>query len=110
MVGATEPADGGGVTTDAEATKGRVLVTKSCDETGSDRGYRPMCARWRSTAVIAAAVIASTIYCIEGDESAPGAYSAPVFATCGGRRCVCSRRLDIRGGNGGASLPLGSAA
>ena len=106
MVGVTEPADGGGVATDAEATRGRVLFTNSCDETGSDRGYRPMCARWRSTAAIATAVIASTICCIEGGKSAPGAYSALVSATREGRRCACSRRLDIRGGNGGASLSL----
>ena len=76
MAGATEPAGGGGVATDAEATRGRVLFTKSCDETGSDRGYRPMCARWRSTAAIAAAVIASTMCCIERGESALGAFSA----------------------------------
>ena len=29
-------------------------------------GHRPMCARWRSTAAIAAAVTASTIWCKEG--------------------------------------------
>ena len=86
MVGATEPAGGGGIATDAEDTRGRVLFTKSCNETGSDCGYRPMCARWRSTAAIAVAVIASTICCIEG-ESAPRAYSALVSATRGGRRC-----------------------
>ena len=110
MVGATEPASGGGVATDAKATRGRLLFTKSCDETGSDRGYRPMRARWRSTAAVAAAVIASTICCIEGGESAPGAYSALVSATRKGRRCACSRRLNIRGGNGGASLSSCSAA
>ena len=109
-LGATESAGGGGVATDAEATKGRVLFTKSCDETGSDRGYRPMCARWRSTAAIAAAVIASTICCIEGGESAPGAFFALVSATREGGRWARSQRLDIRGGNGGASMLLCSAA
>ena len=59
--GATESAGGGGVATDAGATRGRALFTKSCDEVGSDRGYRPMCARWRSTAAIAAAVTASML-------------------------------------------------
>ena len=73
MVGAIEPAGGGGVATDAGATRGRALFTKACDEAGSDRRYRPMCARWRSTAAIAAAVTASTICCREGGESAPGA-------------------------------------
>ena len=110
MVGDTEPAGGGGVATDAEATIERLLFTKSCDETGSDREYRPMWARWRPTAAIAAAVIASTICCIEGGESAPGAYSALVSATGEGRRCASSRRLDIHGGNGGASLSSCSAA
>ena len=109
MVGATVPAGGGGVATSTEATRGLVLFTKPCDDTSSDRGYRPMCARWRSTAAIAAAVTASTICCREGGESAPGAYSALVFATRGGRRCVCSRHLDIHGGNGGESLSLCSA-
>ena len=110
MVGATEPAGGGDVATDAGAARGRALSTKSCHEAGSDCGYRPMCARWRSTAANAAAVTASTICCREGGESAPGASSILIFATRGGRRCVCSRRLDIRGGNGGASLSLCSAA
>ena len=91
------------------ATRGRALFTNSCDEADSDRGYKPMCARW-STAAIAAAVTASTICCREGGKSAPGASSMPEFATRGGRRCVCSRCLDIRGGNGGASLSLCSAA
>ena len=110
MVGATEPAGGEGVATDAGVIRGRALVTKSCDEAGSDRGYRPMCARWRPTVAIAGAVTASTICCRDGAESAPGAFSMLEFATRGGRRCVCPRCLDIRGGNGGASLPLRSAA
>ena len=110
MVGATDPAGGGGVATDARATRGRPLFIKPCDEAGSDRGYRPMCARLRSTAAIAAAVTASTICCREGGELAPGASSMLEFATRGGRRCVCSRCLDILGGNGGASLSLCSAA
>ena len=76
MVGATEPAGSGGVATDAEATRGGVLFTKSCDEAGSDRGYRPMCARWRSTAAIAAAVIASTMCCIEGRIGVGGIFCA----------------------------------
>ena len=63
MIGATEPAGGGSVATDAKATRGLLLFTKSCDETGSDRGYRPMWVRWRSSAAIAVAVIASTICC-----------------------------------------------
>ena len=109
MVGATEPAGGGGVATDAGVIRGRVLVTKLCDEAGSDRGYRPMCARWRSTAAIAAAMTASTMCCKEGGRSAPGAFSMREFATRVGRRCVCSRCLDIRGGNGGVSIPLRSA-
>ena len=50
MVEATEPAGGGGVATDAGIIRGRALVTKSCNEAGSGSGYRPMCARWRSTA------------------------------------------------------------
>ena len=110
MVGATEPAGGGGGATDAGVIRGRALVPKSCDEAGSGRGFRPMCARWRSTAAIAAAVTASTICCREGGESAPWAFSMLEFTTRRGRRCVCSRCLDIRGGNGGASLPLRSAA
>ena len=110
MVGATEPAGGGGVATDAGVVRGRALVTKFCDEAGSDRGYRPMCARWRSTAAFAAAATASTICCRERGESAPGTFSVLEFATRGGRRCICSRYLDIRGGNGGASIPLCSAA
>ena len=110
MVGIIEPAGGGGVATDAGATRGRAWFIKSCDEAGSDRGYRPMCARWQSTAAIAAAVTASTICCREGGESAPGASSLLKSTTRGGRRCACSRCLDIRGGNGGASLSLCSAA
>ena len=110
MVGATEPAGGGGIATDVEATKGRVLFANSCDEAGSDRGYRPMCARWRSTAAIAAAVIASTMCCIEGGESTLGALSALVSATREGRRWARSRRLDIRDGNGGASISSCSVA
>ena len=109
MVGVIELAGGGGVATDAGATRGQALFLKSCDEAGSDRGCIPMCARWRSTAAIAAAVTASTICCREGGESAP-ASSMLVFATRGGRHFVCSQRLDIRGGNGGASLSLCSAA
>ena len=110
MVGATEPGGGRSVATDAGFVRGQALVTKFCDEAGSDREYRPMCTRWRSTAAIAAAATALTICCREGGESAPGAFSMLEFATRGGRRCVCSRYLDIRGGNGGASLPLCSAA
>ena len=105
-----EPAGDGGVATDAGATRGRAWFIKSCDGAGSDRGYRPMCARWQSTAAIAAAVTASTKGCREGGESAPGASSMVKFALRGGRRCVCLRCLDIRGGNGGASLSLCSAA
>ena len=110
MVEATEPAGGGGVATDAGIIRGRALVTKSCNEAGSGSGYRPMCARWRSTADIAAEVTASTICCREGGESAPRVFFQLELATRGGRRCVCSRCLDIRGRNGGASLPLRSAA
>ena len=110
MVGIIEPAGGGGVATDAGATRRRAWLIKSCDGAGSDRGYRPMCARWRSTAATAAGVAASTICFRVGGESAPGASSMLKFATRGGRRCVCSRYLEIRGGNGGASLSLCSAA
>ena len=80
--------------THAEATRERLLVTKSCDETGSNRGYRPMQARWRSTAAMAAAVIASVMYCIKGGELAPGTISVLSSAAREGRRGTCSRRLD----------------
>ena len=109
MVGATEPAGGGDCATDAGVIRGRALVTKSCGGAGSDRGYKPMCARWRSTAAIAAAVTASTICCREGGGSALGAFSMLEFVAREGRRCV-SRGLNIRDGNGGPSLPLRSAA
>ena len=67
MVGTTEPVSGGSVATEAEVARGRFGFTISCDEAGSDRGDRPKCARWRSTAAIVAAVITSTIICcIEG--------------------------------------------
>ena len=46
MVGGTVPAGGGGGTTGAGVIKGRALVTRSCDEAGSDRRHRPMFARW----------------------------------------------------------------
>ena len=108
MVGGTEFAGGGGGVTGAGCTEGRALVTKSCDEAGSDRRHRPMCARWRSSAAIAAAVTASIICCKEGDDSVPEAFAMLGVATHGGGRC--SRCLNIRGGNGGASLPLRSAA
>ena len=68
-----------------------------------------MCARWRSTAAIAAAVTASTICCREGGRSAPEAFTMLEFVARGGGRCV-TRGLNIRGGNGGVSLPLRSAA
>ena len=81
-----------------------------------------MQARWRSIAVIAAAVIASTICCMGGSESALGALSTLVSArvslswclgsrvsTREGRRDTYSRRLAIRGGNDGVSLSLSAA-
>ena len=98
MVGATKPAGGGSVATDAGVVRGRALVTKSCYEAGFDRAYRPMCARWRSTAAIAAAVTASTICCREGGESAPGVSSMLVFATRGGTCRLSSRSRPGRRG------------
>ena len=89
VVGATGPAGGGGGATGA--------------------GHRPMCARWRSTAAIAAAVTASTSWCREGGGSAPEAFTMLGFGARGGRRCV-ERGLNIRGGKGGVSLPLCSTA
>ena len=41
VVGATEPVSGGSVATEAEVARGRFGFTISCDEAGSDRGYRP---------------------------------------------------------------------
>ena len=41
MVGAMEPVSGGSVATEAEVARGRFGFTISCDEAGSDRGYRP---------------------------------------------------------------------
>ena len=41
MVGTTEPVSGGSVATEAEVARGRFGFTISCDEAGSDRGYRP---------------------------------------------------------------------
>ena len=78
------------------------LVTRRVQTAGID----PCVQGWRSSAAIAAAVTASTICCREGGESAPGAFAMLEFATRGGSGCVCSRCLDIRGGNGGTSLSL----
>ena len=75
-------------------------------------------------AAIVAAVIASTICCMGGSESALGVVctlvsarvafswrlSTRVSATREGRRDTCSRRLEIRGGNDGASLSFWFAA
>ena len=72
-------------------------------------GHRPMCARWRSTAAIAATVTASTIWCREGGGSAPEAFTMLELGARGGRRCV-TRGLNISGGNGGVSLSLCSTA
>ena len=36
-----EPVSGGSVATEAEVARGRFGFTISCDEAGSDRGYRP---------------------------------------------------------------------
>ena len=74
MVGATEPAGGGGDAIDAGFIRGRALVTKSCGGAGSDRGYRPMCVRWRSTAAIAVAVTAMTIVAERGADRRRGQF------------------------------------
>ena len=67
-------------------------------------GHKPMCARWLSTAAIAAAVTASTTCLKEGAESASESFTVQDI----GARCV-RRGLNIRGGNDGVS-PSGSAA
>ena len=118
MVGATEPASVGGVAVDAGATKGEALsvgtaagwVVRATGPAGggggaTSAGYRPMCARWRSTVASAAAVTASTICCREGGGSAPEAFTTLEFVAHGGRRWV-TRGLNIRGGNGGVLLPF----
>ena len=71
-------------------------------------GHRPMCARWRSTAAIAAAVTASTIWFKEGGESASEAFIILELGTREGRRCVTGG-LNIRGGNDGVSLSCSAA-
>ena len=73
VLGATGPAGDGGIATDAEATKGRLVFAVLCEEAGSNRGYRPILARWRSTAAIVVAVITSIVNWIEGSESTLGA-------------------------------------
>ena len=68
-----------------------------------------MCARWRSTAAIAAAVTASTIWFKGGGGgSASEAFTVLEIGAREGRRCV-ARGLHIRGGNEGMS-PSSSAA
>ena len=71
-------------------------------------GHRPMCARWRSTAAIAVAVTAATIWFKEGGGSASEAYIILELGTCEGRRCV-TRGLNICGGNDGVSLSCSAA-
>ena len=68
-----------------------------------------MCAKWWSTAAIAAALTASTIWFKEGGGSAPEAFTMLELGVRGGRRCV-TQGLNIRGENGGVSLSLCSAA
>ena len=69
---------------------------------------RPMCAEWRSTAAIAAAVTASTIWLKEGGGSALEAFTLLEIGAREGRHCV-TRGLNIRGGNDGVSLSCSAA-
>ena len=71
-------------------------------------GHRPMCARWRSTAAIAAVVTASTICLKEGGGSASEAFTVLEIGAHEGRCCV-TRGLNIRGGNDGVSLSCSAA-
>ena len=71
-------------------------------------GHRLMCARWRSTAVIAAAVTASTIWFKEGGGSASEAFTILELGVREGRRCVI-RSLNICGGNDSVSLSCSAA-
>ena len=71
-------------------------------------GHKPMRARWPSTAAIAAAVTASTIWFKEEGGSASEAFTVLEIGAREGRRCV-ARGLNIRGGNDGVSLSSSAA-
>ena len=71
----------------------------------SDRGVNPKWARWWSTAAIAAAVAASTIFCRGRESLVEGAaQSARGVAMRGCGRRERLRYRTIRGGDEGASL------
>ena len=118
MYGITVPTDGGGGTTGTGFTKGGIVSGETAvgwvvGATGPVDGatgaeHRPMCARWRSTVAIAAAVTASTIWFKEGGESASEAFIILELGTHEGRRCI-TRGLNIRGGNDGVSLSCSAA-
>lgn len=67
-------------------------------------------ASWRSTVAMVAAVTISTVRLIAGAGSTLEAAAALVTALGGGKYVAQTRRLAIRGGNGGASLPSCSGA
>ena len=108
MYGATEAVRAtGGTVCDAAAVGGAVMAIGSvCGTVGA--GHKPMCARRRSTAAIAAAVTVSTICCKEGAESASEACTVLGIGAREGRRGVI-RGLNMRGGNDGVS-PSSSTA
>ena len=70
--------------------------------------HKPKRSRWRSTAAIAAAVTASTIWLREGAEAALEPCTVLDIGAREGRRCV-TRGLNILGGNDGVSLSISAA-
>ena len=72
-----------GTVRDEAAMGGAVMAIGSVYGTVG-AGHKPMCARWRSTAAIAAAVTASTICLKEGAESVSESFTVQDI----GARCV----------------------